>query len=230
MKLLTPLILLTLLSTSQAEPLFNGFDLKGWHVDCPELDADPTKPTPFIVRGGNLVSLGKPGGHLITDAVYENYRLTAEYRFVGEAGNCGVLIHASTPRALYRMFPQSLEVQMQSGEAGDFWCIEEDITVPNMEARRKGPKENWGGKEGQERNIKNLTDDSENPLGEWNTMTIETLGDKVRVWVNGDLVNDGAGCTASKGQIAVQAEGVEVEFRKLELETIEELSPAENRK
>ncbi len=229
MKLLTPLILLALVSTTPAETLFNGFDLKGWHVDCPDQDADPTKPTPFIVRGGNLVSLGKPGGHLITDAVHENYRLTAEYRFVGKAGNCGVLIHASTPRALYKMFPQSLEVQMQSGEAGDFWCIAENITVPKMKERRKGSEQDWGGKEGQERNIKNLTDDSENPLGEWNTMTIECLGDKVQVWVNGDLVNAGEECTAAKGQIALQAEGVEVEFRKLDLEQIEKLSPAENR-
>ena len=35
------------------------------------------------------------------------------------------------------------------------------------------------------------------------------------------LVNYGANCTAVRGQIAVQAEGSEVEFRKLELIEIE---------
>ncbi|MNR29879.1 hypothetical protein D3C85_1472950 [compost metagenome] len=112
---------------------------------------------------------------------------------------------------------------MQHKDAGDFWCIEEDITVPNMEERR-GPKEKWGASAGKERRIKNLTDDSEKPLGDWNSMRIECLKDKVRVWVNGVLVNDGYNCTATKGQIALQAEGSEVEFRKLELTQIKKLS------
>jgi hypothetical protein len=170
-----------------------------------------------------LVSLGRPGGHLITDEEHANYRFDVEYRFVGRAGNCGVLVHVSKPRALYEMFPQSLEVQMQSREAGDFWCIAEDITVPDMEERR-GPKERWGVDGNKLRRIKNLTDGSEKELGEWNRMVIECVGDEVKVWVNGDLVNHGSKCTASKGQIAVQAEGVEVEFRKLEYTPIEKLS------
>ena len=44
------------------------------------------------------------------------------------------------------------------------------------------------------------------------------------MWVNGDLVNHGTQCTASKGQIALQAEGSEVEFRKLELGPITKLT------
>jgi hypothetical protein len=42
--------------------------------------------------------------------------------------------------------------------------------------------------------------------------------------VNGDLVNYGFDCTAKEGQLAVQAEGSEVEFRKLELTPITSLS------
>lgn len=203
--------------------LFNGKDLSGWHVDVPKMDNDPTARNPFIVRDGMLVSLGTPGGHLITDAVYQNYRLEVEYRFAGKPGNCGVLVFASTPRALYGMFPQSLEVQMMHQNAGDFWCIVEDVTVPDMEKRR-GPKEQWGITEGKQRRIPNLTDDSENPVGEWNTMVIECLGNELKVWVNGDLVNYGYDCTADKGQIAVQAEGSEVEFRKLLLTPISTFS------
>lgn len=196
--------------------LFNGTDLSGWHADVPALDKDPDGKNPFVVRDRLLVSLGTPGGHLISDDVFENYRLEVEYRFAAKPGNCGVLVHASTPRALYGMFPQSLEVQMQSGDAGDFWCIVEDIQVPNMEERR-GPKENWGITEGKERRIKNLTDNSEKTPGEWNNMIIECRDDTVKVWVNGDLVNEGHDCTATKGHLAIQAEGSEVEFRKLEL-------------
>ncbi len=203
--------------------LFNGVDLKGWHADVPGKDKNPDTAASFIVRDGNLVSMGEPRGHLITDSVFENYRLEVEYRFAGKPGNCGVLVHASTPRALYKMFPKSLEVQMQHQDAGDFWCIEEDITVANMEAQR-GPKENWGVSAGKGRRIKNLTDDSEKPLGEWNSMRIECFKDQVRVWVNGILVNDGYNCTATKGQIALQAEGAEVEFRKIVINGIKKLS------
>lgn len=203
--------------------LFNGKDLGGWHVDVPAMDTNKAARNPFIVRNGRLVSLGTPPGHLITDRVYQDYRLVAEYRFAGKPGNCGILVHASTPRALYKMFPKSIEVQMEHQNAGDFWCIVEDITVPDMEKRR-GPKENWGITEGKGRRIVNLTDGSEKPVGQWNTLTIECLKDTVKVWVNGDLVNFGYGATAQKGHIAVQAEGSEVEFRRLELTPIRAMS------
>lgn len=208
---------------SETLPLFNGRDLAGWHIDVPAMDKDPSVPSPFIVREGKLVSLAQPGGHIITDAVHENYRLTVEYRFAAKPGNCGVLVHASTPRALYGMFPRAIEAQLMHTNAGDFWCIAQDITTPDMEARR-GPKENWGVDGKKARRIPNLTDGSEKPPGEWNTMVIECLADKVKVWVNGDLVNYGYDSQVGRGQIALQAEGSEVEFRKVELTPISALT------
>ncbi len=216
MKFRITLIILLLALESSAQSLFNGKDLSGWYMDVPELEKDSSLRKPFIVREGMLVSLGTPLGHLITEKEFENYRLEVEYRFPGEPGNCGVLVHASSHRFLYDMFPKSIEVQMMHENAGDFWVIGEDIQVPDMEARR-GPRENWGVTEGKGRRILNLTDGSEKPLGEWNHMLIECQGDEVKVWVNGDLVNHGFGATATKGKIALQAEGAEVEFRKLEL-------------
>ena len=212
-----------LLSQSASYSLFNGRDLSGWHIDVPEMDTNALARNPFIIRNGLLVSLGEPNGHLITDSIYQNFRLQVEYRFAGKPGNCGVLVFASTPRSLYKMFPKSIEVQMMHENAGDFWCIVEDIAVPAMEKRR-GPKAEWGITEGKERRIRNLTDGSEKPLGEWNTMIVECLKNSIRVWVNGDLVNDGFNCTAEKGQIALQAEGAEVEFRKVEITPITGLS------
>ena len=202
--------------TRAPKNLFDGKDLKGWHVDVPALDTNPRGRNPFIVRNGMLVSLGEPQGHIITDSSYRNYRLEVEYRFPGKPGNSGVLVHASTPRALYKMFPKSIEVQMESGNAGDFWCILEDIRVPDME-RRRGPRANWGTTEDKARRILNLTDNSEKPVGQWNTMVIEAVGRSIKVWVNGDLVNDGSDATADHGRIALQSEGSEVEFRKITL-------------
>ena len=210
------LLLVAALTLQAPISLFNGKDLTGWHMDVPELDNNPKAQKPFIVRDGKLVSLGTPGGHLITDKSYKNYRLEIEYRFSAKPGNCGILVHASKLRRLYGMFPQSMEVQMQSGDAGDFWCIGENISVPNM-VERRGPMESWGVDGDKARRIKNLTDNSEKPVGQWNTMVVECDRHKVSVWVNGDLVNVGSGATVDEGQISIQAEGSEVEFRKLEL-------------
>lgn len=217
------LSILTSCISQNSKSLFNGKDLEGWHIDVPEMDSIADARNPFIVRDGMLVSLGTPQGHIITDEVYQDFRLEVEYRFAGEPGNCGVLVFASTPRSLYKMFPKSIEVQMMHENAGDFWCIVEDIKVDNM-LERRGPKSEWGITEGKKRRILNLTDDSEKPLGQWNSMTIECLDNQIKVWLNGDLVNHGYEATANEGQIALQAEGSEVEFRKVVVTSISQLT------
>jgi len=113
-----------------------------------------------------------------TDALLAAWR----ERWPGEPGNCGVLVHASTPLRLYGMFPQSIECQMHAGNAGDYWCIGEDNTVPDMESRRV-PRDNWGVDGDRARRIENVTDESEKSPGEWNLMVIECRGDAISVWV-----------------------------------------------
>lgn len=202
--------------------LINGNKLDGWHIDVPAMDNNPDTINPFIIRDGMLVTLGEPLGHIITDDEYENYRLHVEYRFVEGAGNGGVMLHSSTLRAVNDLFPQSLEVQMMHGNVGDFWCFQEDIEVPNMEERR-GPKENWGSTDGKLRNIKKLVD-AEHPAGEYNNLVIECVGDEVKVWLNDTLVNYGYSCTSQKGKIALQSEGSEIEFKRVDLTPITEIT------
>ena len=55
-------------------------------------------------------------------------------------------------------------------------------------------------------------------------MVIECFEDEIKVWVNNTLVNYGYNCTAQKGQIALQAEGSEVEFRKIEITPITKIT------
>ena len=79
------------------------------------------------------------------------------------------------------MFPQSIEVQMMSGDAGDFWCIQENIEVPDMEKRRpRKAGEKWGGAEGDARRILNLTDGSEKPSASGTRWSIERAGARSR--------------------------------------------------
>jgi hypothetical protein len=86
--------------------------------------------------------------------------------------------------------------------------------------KRRGPKESWGITEGKERRIVNLTDGTEAKLGEWNKMIVQCYGDTIKVSLNGQLVNYGYDCTAKRGRIALQSEGAEVEFKRVELTRI----------
>lgn len=223
---------------AQTQSPFNGRDFSNWHTDVPKMDTDKLAKSPFIIRNDMIVLLANPQGHLITNEVYQNYRLQVEYRFPGLPGNSGIIVHASTPRAVNKMYPKSIEVQLQHNNAGDLWCVGETIAAPDMENRR-GPEEKqsgfyssfiktlkkWSGiKDDKQNRIVKLTDNAEKPPGEWNTMVIECFGSSIKVWLNGALVNDGFNCTASKGQIALQAEGDEVEFRKVDLMPITKLS------
>ncbi|MCQ8757656.1 3-keto-disaccharide hydrolase, partial [Escherichia coli] len=69
-----------------------------------------------------------------------------------------------------------------------------------------------------------LTDGTEKPLGEWNSMHIECVKNSIKVWLNGVLVNYGYNATAQKGQIALQSEGAEVEFKEVMVTPIKTLS------
>ena len=215
-KLLLLISFLSFTGVAQTKSLFNGKNLKGWHIDVPEMDRNPNTRNPFVIRNGMFVSLGTPGGHLITDKAYKDYRIEVQYRFAGKPGNCGLLVHVSDPRALYEMFPKSIEVQIEHSNAGDFWCIQQDVTVPYMEKRR-GDKSRWGINGDKLRKIERLVQNVERPVGEWNKMVVECKGDEIKVWVNDIFVNHGFKCTASSGQIALQSEGAEVEFRKVTL-------------
>ncbi len=203
---------LTVISHIAAEPvvLFNGKDLTGWSIDVPEATDEST----FFVRDGMLVTSGKPIGHIYTDQEFENYTLTIEYRFSKKAGNCGVMIHSTTPSFFYKYFPRSIEVQMLSGQAGKLIPIGENIigidskSTPKMIGRKKS------------RVIERLVKDAENTVGEWNTMIIHAQKDSVVILLNGQLVNVGTGCSVSRGKIALQSEGVELEFRKIDLKPI----------
>ncbi len=182
--------------------LFNGKDFTGWTFDISKKKVKPEQI--WSVKDGILVCKGKPAGVIRTEKEYGNYELVVEWRWPKgkKPGNSGCLIHCSEPRAT-GPWPKCLESQLQSGDAGDFWMLGETI-------KRKGP-----GPQG--RRWPNFTDDSEKPVGEWNTMKIRAEGGNVTVWVNGKKVNEGTGCTADKGAICLQSEGAEIHFRKVEL-------------
>lgn len=194
-----------------------GSEIPGWS----EVYRKPKEALdgPFaMVKNGTLEVRGQPGGYLQTaNALGPRYQLSLEWAWGKErAGNSGVLLHVTKPDVLFG-WPQSMEVQLQSGSAGDFWVIGEDavdVKVPNMDQRRAAKKD---GDLHSHRRIRRLPFEKspERPLGQWNRMDIDMLDGAIRVYVNGQLVNEGTGLTVRAGALALQSEGTRVRFRNI---------------
>jgi len=185
--------------------LFNGRDFTGWtfHLRPPKNDPAPDPKKTWSIKDGVIVCQGTPAGYIRTKADYADYKLHVEWRWPGRGGNSGVLVHMSGPD---RVWPKSIECQLMSGNAGDFWLIGgTDI------------KEHKGMKGWRKPKIK---PSSEKPLGQWNSYDIICKGGSVLPHVNGVLQNTGTEATVRSGKIVLQSEGRLIEFRNIYIEPV----------
>ncbi|GAB5561397.1 MAG: hypothetical protein SynsKO_30440 [Synoicihabitans sp.] len=192
--------------------LFDGKSFAGWEFDIK--DHAPPELTYSIVDG-MLNIAGKDRAVAVVRTKrddFREYELKFEWRWPDEPGNSGCLIHASFPR-YKNVWPKSLEIQMQSGNAGDFIHIGETIDVPLSQF----PTDLSGRNSWKVRLRNNLTDDSENQPGEWNRAHIKVKGGAVTVHINGVLVNHGTGLSTASGAICFQAEGANVQYRNIKI-------------
>ncbi|MFI4859621.1 MAG: DUF1080 domain-containing protein [Phycisphaerales bacterium JB063] len=194
------------LVVTPSEPidLFDGESLAGWTSD---IDHGAALTDVFSVEAGVLKDAGRPAGVIRTVQEFRDYELEVQWRWPGGGGNSGLLVHCSSPREM-GPWPKCLEVQLGSGNAGDFWRIGLGVTVSDEQTT-------------QGRRTINTADDSEHALGEWNTMVVRCEGDTIRVWVNGDEVNAGWAIEVDHGAICLQSEGTPIEFRKVQLRPLE---------
>ncbi len=188
-------------SPSERISLFNGQDLSGWAFVLRDKGVDPM--TVWSVTDGVIHCTGKPSGYMRTEADYADYQLHVEWRWPGEAGNSGVLLHMSEPDTIW---PRSIECQLMSGNAGDFWVIGGTEFAEQVEtSTRRVPKR---------------AGSSENPVGQWNSYEIVCRGNTIRVLVNGVLQNEATETTVSSGKICLQSEGRPIEFRNIYIESL----------
>jgi hypothetical protein len=186
--------------------LFDGKDLTGWKPFAGDSNADPA--IVWSVSDNVIRCSGQPAGYMRTEKDYANYLLHVEWRWPGQGGNSGVLIHMTGPDTVW---PKSLECQLHSGNAGDFWVIG---GVETSEHAGKGQRING-------RRTMKLKDSSEKPLGQWNAYDIICKNDWVVVLVNGVLQNVATKCSLSAGRICLQSEGTPIEFRNIYIEPLE---------
>jgi len=183
--------------------LFNGKDFSGWfrYLRGGKGNVDKT----WTIRDGVLCCTGRPAGYIRTEKAYKNYRLRLEYRWPGRTGNNGVLAHMTGPD---RVWPKSLECQGQFRNQGDFWEIG---GFRFNEHTTKGHRVRG-------RNVKKYNPHNEKKPGEWNVYEVWAVGDTVRPYVNGKLMNEASGCAITAGKICLQSEGAPIEFRNITIE------------
>jgi len=163
-----------------------------------------------------LVCKGAPLGYLYTEKPYTNFVLQLEWRWPGpeKTGNGGVLIRTTGPN---KIWPKSLEAQINRGQAGDFWGLD-GYTL-------RGPAERMKTLDTEEfgllTNLKRTAGAEKSP-GEWNSYEIKADGEQVTLTINGQVVNRATGCAAVPGPIVLTAEGDEIHFRNVRIREIAE--------
>lgn len=199
---LTLFMLMTACSPQpKSTALFNGKNLDGWKGFLD--DATLNTETEFIVKDGVIRLSGKLG-YLHTEKVYSDYKLTAEWRWVGTATNSDIFLHVQPE---YKALPENFEFQLQAGNAGDIYC--------------SGGASCTESKASEKLMLKKQKPSNEKPVGEWNKAEIICDGNTITAYVNGELQNKVTGLSKTKGYIGLQSEGEAVEFRNIVLTPLE---------
>jgi hypothetical protein len=184
--------------------LFNGENLQGWTAILPSGGKLEDVWSVKKENGqGVLICKGNPAGYIRTLDDHTNYVLRLEWRFPGAPGNSGVLLRQIGED---KVWPRSIEAQLESGNAGDFWNIDK-FPMKAAADRTNG------------RNTKR-THGSERPLGEWNEYEIIVDHGNVTLKLNNEVVNEATECQEVPGKICLQSEGTEIHFRNIRLAPI----------
>lgn len=193
------------------QPLFNGKDLSGWYSFLKKEGKNSDSDRVFTVGNGLLKITGKNFGYIVTERSFANFHLVVEFKWgekkypprenaVRDNGICYYVVPTD------KVWPRSVECQIQEGDCGDFWLIDSVTAV--VGGVLQGPTKNT-------RVIK--TKDAERPTGEWNRIEIIAVNGKCTHIVNGVVVNEASDVSLRSGRILVQSEGAEIYYRKIEI-------------
>ena len=165
---------------------------------------------------GQIACQGMPRGYIFTVEHYKDFVLELDWRWPPGTtpGKGGVLFRMTGEN---KIWPKSLEAQINAGGAGDFWGLDG--------FRLQGPADRMTSLDheqfGRLTNLKRTTD-AEKPAGQWNHYKIVAQGPTVTLYINGKQVNRATGCDTTPGPIVLTAEGTPYEFRNVRLKPVGE--------
>ena len=215
--------------------------LPGWKMlgkkDFAQVNCDPE--TFQFGDPGSVHCTGKPHGGLRTAKSYKNFEVAFEWRHNKHAGNAGVFLWC--PRSVLDKLPrgrlpQGIEVQIldlgyeenhfkKKGKHSNWFTSHGDVfpvgvgrmkaATPQVTYKDEKGNEYKVGKPNSARSFptKRLT----RPKGKWNHYYIQAEDGTVKLWVNGEKVNEGRECTPNEGHFVLESEGAPVDFRGMKL-------------
>ncbi len=191
----------------KAMDLFNGKDLSGWTYFL--VDPDSKMDDVWSVQDGLLICQGEPKGYLATEKKFKNFKLVVQWRWAPgkKPGNSGVLLRI-TGKPM--MLPKCVEAQLQNGNAGDIWAFQGFQIAKDSPRFRTAKSAEIGDFMG----VAKIKGNEKEP-GQWNTYEITFNKGDLTLKVNGEKVNECSGCDEVAGQIGLQSEGGEIQFRNV---------------
>jgi hypothetical protein len=173
---------------------------------------------------GMFKCTGSPVGVIRSKEKVTNLELVVEWRHLKSAGNSGVFfwIPEESLKDLPKgSLPHGIEVQVldhgytaefeKSGQKADWFTTNGDVFPVGVSDMTPFPPVAPQGKRSFP--SKNLS----KGVGEWNHYYVRAINGEVRLWVNGEEVSGGTGCTPSTGFLALESEGSPVEFKNLRI-------------
>ncbi len=199
----------------QGKPIdiFNGSLPEKTQVDWKAIGEDGESGAADIweVDQDVLVIKAGPLGYLRTEKSYKDFVLKLQWRRPADKkpGRGGILVRMTGED---KIWPKSLEAQLNAGDAGDFWGL--------GGYGLQGPADRFKQLEHDEfgtlTNVKK-EQDAEKPTGKWNDYEIIAKGGTVTLKINGKVVNQATNCDDVEGKICLTAEGDEIHFRQVQL-------------
>lgn len=155
-------------TSGQAEELFDGKSLAGWHGFNKTGEVKN-----WTVQDGALVCLGAAkeahGGDLVSDKKYSNFELTWDWK-VDKGSNSGVMYHVVEDKKYQSPY-----------ETGPEYQVMDDIGFPEK-------LENWQ-QAGADYAIAPANEKKKlKPVGEWNSSKIIFNNGHVEHWLNGEKI------------------------------------------
>jgi hypothetical protein len=177
-------------------------------------------------KDGVVHCTGRPVGVIRTKKPVANFELVARWRHLQSGGNSGIFVWAPE-KALEGIRPGRLprggiEVQVldhgyteqfekQTGKKADWFTTHGDVfPVGTSKMKPFAPVSPDGSRSFPSKRLSK-------GVGQWNHYYVRAINGEVRLWVNGQEVSGGNGCTPASGFLCLESEGAPVEFRDLRI-------------
>lgn len=177
-------------------------------------DGSTTLDDVWTITPELIVCKGTPRGYLRTHENFTDFVLTLQWRWPkGKPGKGGVLVRMTGKD---KIWPKSLEAQINAPDAGDFWGLDGYQLTGPADRMKSIDSDQFG----RLTNLKKREPVERDP-GEWNQYEIAARGGRVSLKINGHIVNETTDCDVVPGKICLTSEGSEIHFRNIKITVLD---------